>query len=1128
MFGSAQEFFRMGTRLPGFLYVLVLFCFLSTVSLGQQISPRPLVTKPVIESELTTLKGNTHPLAQPRFDIGAASPDLPLNRMLLVLKRSPEQEHALRSLLDDQQDKASPHYHKWLTPDGFGTQFGPADQDLQTVTGWLQSHGFAVNRVTHGRSVIEFSGTEGQVEEALHTSIHKYAVNGKEHWANASDPQIPAALSPIVAGVWSLHNFKKKSSVRISKEVLKTKYTPGKRPNTTLSGIGGPIHALSPADFGVIYNIAPLYANSSYGQGVSIAVVARSNLFNGGQDVFNFEQVFDPLCCGGVQIVLDGPDPGDLGGGEEAEATLDATWTSAIAPAANVKFVVSASTDTTDGVDLSELYIIDNNLAPIMTESFGSCDALATQSEALGLSALAEQAAAQGITYMVSSGDSGAAGCSDPNFAPAVGGQSPSVLGTSFNVVVGGTQFNENGNDAKYWSNQNAQDGSSVLSYVPEDAWNESCSGCSFPNLFSSGGGVSRYYAPKPTWQFGVTGIPNDGARDQPDVALAAAAEHDPYLLCLEGSCVPDSNGSISIFLIGGTSASSPSFAGIMALVDQQNGPQGQANYVLYRLAANQSASGCNGSSTTTAPAASCVFNDVTSGNNSVPGQPGFSAGTGYDLVTGLGSVNVNQLVTKWNTVNFLATTTNLGPATVTGAHGSPITLNISVTPNSSGGVPSGDVSLITSNNQGVGFVPLTNGAQSASISNLPGGSYTLTGQYGGDKTFAPSPPSSPVNVTISAESSTTALKAIDQNLNPFTAGQYGTFVYVRADVAGHSGQGVPTGNVSFTDSSQNINPGPYLLNSEGNTAVLNLTTFYAVGQHSITGTYLGDSSFTQSTSSPVTFSIAQANTGTVLTSAGAPQGADLTATIGTSSFGLPPSGTVTFFAGSNNLGSAGVQTLSGSSGPVTFATLSATQLANGQYTITANYSGDTNYIASSSGPAPINIQPDFSIQPSTTALPIQRPGSSGTMTISMTDLDGFTGAVTFSCSGLPAEAKCAFSPASLSATGSTTLTVTTVAKTGMLKRGGTIPQGTLTLAMVGMTIGGVFIVGVPPNRRRRRKLLLTVLLGALCAGCGGGGGTKNQGPPPDAGTPSGIYVVTLTGSSGSTTHSVQFGLGIF
>lgn len=1119
----------MATGLPRSSFLAVCFCLFTLSTFGQQISSRPLISQPVVESELTTLKGNTHPLAQPQFDMGAAPPDLPMNRMLLVLKRSPEQEYGLRALLDNQQDKASPHYHKWLTPDKFGAQFGPADQDVQIVTRWLQSHGFQVNRVTHGRSVIEFSGTEGQVEEALHTSIHKYAVNEEEHWANASDPQIPTALAPVVAGVWSLHDFRKQSNIRISKEVLKTKYTPGKTPNTTLSGFGGPIFALSPADFATIYNINPLYNAGISGTG-TIAVVGRSNLYAGGEDVINFRSVFNTPGVWVPQIILDGPDPGDLGGGEEAEATLDVSWSGAIAPFAGVDFVVSASTNTTDGVDLSELYIIDNNIAPIMTESFGSCDALATQSEAQGLSALAEQAAAQGITYMVSSGDSGAAGCDDPNFVPAVGGQSPSVLGTSFNVVVGGTQFNENGNDSKYWSNQNAQDGSSVLSYIPEDVWNESCSACQFPNLFSSGGGVSRYYTPKPTWQFGVTGIPSDGARDQPDIALTASGGHDPYLLCLEGSCVPDSNGFISVFLIGGTSASSPSFAGIMSLVDQQNGPQGQANYVLYRLAANESSSfsTCNASSTATLPASSCVFNDVTVGNNSVPGQAGFSAGTGYDLATGLGSVNVNQLVTNWNTIAFRPTTTTLGPSSISGTHGSPVTLNVSVAPNTGSGTPTGDVSLVTSNNQGLEFLALTNGSQSSSVTNLPGGSYTLTAQYRGDTIFAPSPLSNAINVNISAENSTTTLEALDQNRNPFTTGQYGSFVYVRADVTSHSTHGVPTGTVSFADSSQNINPGPYLLNSEGNTAILNLTNFFAVGQHTITGTYLGDPSFNQSTSSPLGFSITQANTSTALTSAGQPQGANLTATIGTSSLGIPPSGSVTFFSGSNNLGSAGVQTITGSSGPVTFATLNATQLANGQYTITANYPGDTNYVASSSGPTAISIQPDFSIQPSTTAVAIQNPGNSGSMTVSMTDLDGFSGAVTFSCSGLPSEAKCLFAPASLAASGSTSLTVTTAPKTGILKHEVTRPQWTLALAMLGMTIGGVVILGVPPGRRRRRKLLLTMLLGALLVGCGGGGGNNNQPPPPDPGTPPGIYVVTLTGSSSSSTHSVQFDLEIF
>lgn len=1110
----------------------LIFCFAAIASFAQEVSPRPLITEPVIESQLVTLKGNTHPSARPQFDVGAAPPDLPLNRMLLVLKRSPEQDHALRTLLDMQQDKASPHYHKWLTPNEFGTRFGPTDQDIQTVTGWLQSHGFEVNRVTHGRTVIEFSGTEAQVEDALHTSIHKYLVNGEEHWANTNDPQIPAALAPAVAGVWSLHDFRKMPNLRISPEKLVTKYTPGKKPNTTLGSSFGTIYSLSPADYATIYNINPLYSIGKYGQGVTIAVVARSDLFNGGQDVYNFQEVFDPLCCGGVQIVLDGPDPGDLGGREEAEATLDATWSSAIAPGATVKLVVSASTNSTDGVDLSELYIIDNNLGSVMTESFGSCDVFAGQSEAQARSLVSEQGAAQGITYMVSSGDSGTAGCDDPNVAPATNGQAVNVLGTPFNVVVGGTQFDEGGSESKYWSSQNAQNGGSALSYIPEVVWNESCSACQSPELFASGGGVSLYPKSKPTWQFGVTGIPNDSARDQPDVALPAAfqLQDNPYLLCLEGSCVPDFQGYIYLWLIGGTSASAPSFAGMMALVDQQNGPQGQANYVLYRLAANENSSfsQCNASSTTTLPASSCVFNDVTVGNNSVAGQTGFSAGTGYDLATGLGSVNVNNLVTNWNTANFQATTTALSPASVTATHGSTATLTVSVAGNSANPTD-GDVALITSNNQGVGFVTLNGSAsRSAQVNNLPGGSYTLTAQYGGNTTFAPSPPSSPINVTISPENSTTSVEAIDQYGSTFTTGPYGSFVYVRADVKGLSGHGIPTGTVSFTDSSQNINPGWYALNSEGDTAILNLTTFFAVGQHSMKGIYSGDPSFNTSTSAAVNFSITKASTGTALTSAGAPQGATLTATINTASLGNPPSGSVTFFSGSNNLGSAGMQTSNGPYGPVAFASLSAPQLANGQYTITANYSGDTNYLTSSSGPTAITIQPDFSVQLSTTAVPIQSPGGSGFITVAMTDLDGFTGTVTFSCSGLPAESQCVFSPTSLSGTGSTNLTITTHAKTGMLKPNLLSHQWSLAFAMFGMMAGGVFVLGVPRGRRRRHNISLAVLLGALTVSCGGGGGANNQGPPPDSGTPQGIYTVTLTATSGTTSHSTQFDLGVF
>jgi len=699
----------------------------------------PQIVQPLDESRLTVLKGNTHRLARAQFDRGLAPADLPMERMLLVLKRSPEQETALRKLLDDQQDKASPNYHKWLTPEQFGNQFGPADQDIQMVTSWLQSHGFRIGSVAKGRNIIEFSGTAAQVQEALHTSIHKYVVKGKEHWANSSDPQIPTALTPVVAGVHTLHNFLKQPQIHLSGEKIAAKYVPGKPPQVSFSN---GLHALGPADYATIYNINPLYNAGVNGAGTTIAVVARSNLFQNGQDISNFCNVF-AASCNLFFTILNGPDPGDLGGGDEAEATLDATWSEAIAPGANVDFVVSATTNTTDGVDLSEVYIIDNNFGNVMTESFGGCEALSTQTEAAGVETLAEQAAAQGITYLVSSGDNGAEGCDDfDTETVATGPVSVNLLAsTPYTVAVGGTVFNENGQDTKYWSSTNSQRGfESALSYIPENVWNESCtaSKCasgSKPNILAGSGGFSTFFT-KPSWQSGVPGIPQDGARDLPDVSLTAAL-HDPYLLCLEGSCVPDSNGNIFFAAAAGTSASTPSFAGIMALVNQKmNSRQGQADYVLYKLAAGETFGSCNASSTTTPPASTCIFNDVTVGNNAVPGEVGYGtptaayqSGVGYDLAAGLGSVNVANLVNDWNTVTFkpTATTLSLSPTTIT--HGQSVNVNVTVAPQSGTGTPPGDVSLLANSvpsGQEVGVAlssyALSAGTLAATTTVLPGG----------------------------------------------------------------------------------------------------------------------------------------------------------------------------------------------------------------------------------------------------------------------------------------------------------------------------------------------------------------------------------------------------------------------
>jgi subtilase family serine protease len=364
-------------------------------------SSRGLITQAIDESKLTVLKGNVHPLAKPLFDLGTAPATLPMERMLLVLKRSPEQESALRTLLDDQQDKRSPIYHKWLTPEQFGRQFGPTDSDIQTITSWLQSHGFQVG-ATKGRTVLEFSGSASQVKDAFHTAIHKYVVNGEQYWANASDPSIPTALTPAVAGVVSLNNFPRKpmnvlvGAFRRDKKTGKAERI-GTKPLLTYPGNdctpAGECYALGAYDFATIYNVLPLWNAGTDGTGVTIAIVGETDIQM--SDVQSFRALFG-LPVNNPNFILNGPDPGIQE--DESEADIDVEWSGGVAKGATVDFVVSESTETTYGTDLSAVYIVEQNLAPIMSESYGQCElALGTAGNQF-YSALWQQAAAQGIT----------------------------------------------------------------------------------------------------------------------------------------------------------------------------------------------------------------------------------------------------------------------------------------------------------------------------------------------------------------------------------------------------------------------------------------------------------------------------------------------------------------------------------------------------------------------------------------------------------------------------------------------------------------------------------------------------------------------------------------------------------
>jgi len=649
---------------------------------AQSSEAQQRITEAVDEAKLTVLKGNTYPLARPENDRGSAPASQLMETMMLALKRTPEQEAALENLMAEQLDKSSANFHKWLTPEQFGRQFGPSDQEIQIVTSWLQSHGFQSIEVSNGRTVIEFGGNAGQVQDAFHTVIHNYFVDGKEHYANASDPAIPTALTPVVAGVVALHNFHKKP-MYVAARARKSASAGSPNPLYTYSCPPNTCYGLGPTDFATIYDVTPLWNAGVDGTGVSIAVIGQSDVNM--KDISTFRSVFG-LPANAPNKVLAGTDPGIVSG-DETESDLDLEWAGAVAKGATLQFVVSQSVDT------SAQYAVDHMVAPVLSESYGLCELFIGTTENVVINNRWKQASTEGVTVVVATGDEGSAACdvTDSNLpnpqVAANGLQVSGLASTPYNVAVGGTDFNDFSNPSTYWNaNNNSTTLASAKSYIPETTWNSTCTNNAFGanpetncndstnNQFqwtvAGSGGASNCISsdqvnpsscsggyPKPSWQV-ATGVPNDGKRDIPDVSLFAGNGFNGnfYMVCAADQtggkfCTPsDPNGSF--FPLGGTSGSTPAFAAIMAMVNQKFGSaQGNANAVLYPMAASQ-------------PGA---FHDVTSGTIAVlcaSGSPncnktsssdtygiltGYNAGSGYDLATGLGSVDAANLVNNWN-----------------------------------------------------------------------------------------------------------------------------------------------------------------------------------------------------------------------------------------------------------------------------------------------------------------------------------------------------------------------------------------------------------------------------------------------------------------------------------------------
>lgn len=677
------------------------------------------ITQPVDNAKRFTLTGHISPRARVEDDRRRVAPSLELRHIALAIGPSAQQKADLAALLAAQQNPSSDHYHYWLTPEEYAARFGASDADISKVTDWLQAQGLTVTGAARGRNSLFADGTAAQVEQAFQTEIHEYVRNGETHFANATEPSLPAAFNGVINGIRGLNNFRMKPALRASLQL----------PNYT-SSRGN--HYLAPNDFATIYDINPVYSASIDGTGQKLVIAGQTQINL--SDIETFRSSFG-LTANNPQIVFvpNTQNPG-ISSTDLPEADLDLEWSGAVARNATVIFVY------TDDVMDAVQYAIDQDLAPIVSVSYGLCEPETGRADALTFQSWAQQGNAQGITWFGPSGDTGAADCDDstnPGLAVDTPASIPEVTG------VGGTEFNEG--SGQYWNATNDSTQASALSYIPETSWNDSAED---GQPSASGGGASIFFS-KPSWQTGP-GVPNDNARHVPDLALNASADHDGYLVY--------TGGQLAVY--GGTSVPTPSFAGIVTLLNEylvSSGTQssagvGNINPKLYSLAQS-------------APSA---FHDITTGNNivtvSCPPRSrncvatpvGYSAGVGYDQVTGLGSVDayafINAFTGKTITPRQITTMTLVASATSITTNG---TVNLTATVTASDGVtPAGTVTF-TEGTVSLGSAVLSGSGATATATltvagtQLAQGSNIITADYSGQSNTTAT-----VTVTVSQATS--------------------------------------------------------------------------------------------------------------------------------------------------------------------------------------------------------------------------------------------------------------------------------------------------------------------------------------------------------------------------------------
>ncbi|SFS20964.1 Ig-like domain (group 3) [Granulicella pectinivorans] len=1106
-------------NIPAFLRapLLLVLSVASVSSLAQSASLEPAnrISATADLEPMTRLTGHLPRWVTPQADEGAVSDETPVH-LTFLLSRSPERELAFQQLLIDQQNPSSPRYHQWLTSSQIGEQFGPSADDVHAVTQWLTAHGMQVTSVAPSRIFVQVSSTTGIVAAALSTSFHHFMLDGTPRLSATTEPSIPAALAVAVNSIDGLtdiplrpFNNVKQAEPRNTADSLRPMYSNSS--NTT--------HYIFPGDFAKIYDISAITGAGFTGAGVKVAIIGRSRITD--SDITQLQGLAGiPAKTENVIVVPGTTDPG-LVAGDEDESTLDVGRVLTVSTGAQADLVIASS--ATGGISAGIQYNVQTLMDPVMTISYGACETKAGQATVNAFDALFKQGAAEGIATFVSSGDSGAAGCSTSFTAPT-GSETRGInylCSSSYVTCVGGTEFNDTSSSALYWSTTNSSTYTSALGYIPEGAWNEptvtSSSGTTY-EIGGTGGGVSLYIT-KPSWQVG-TGVPTDGYRDTPDISFTAA-NHDGYYACLayKGAGYDCSKGGGVIF--SGTSAAAPDMASVAAILTQKAGKaQGNLNPTLYALAVS-SPTAFHDATPASSGVSACTVSTASMCNNSVPGPSSLSGGlagyplqVGYDLATGLGSLDVTNFVIAASGPVLLGSTTTLNAAPTTIAIGATAVFTATVV-GSASTAATGTVQFY-SNGTALGApVTLTSGkASTPATAFTTGGTYSIVAIYSGDTNYSGST-STTLSFVVTPPTTTTSLNATPTTILARRSAVFTASVAITGSTAA-------TGTVQFYSNGTTL--GAPVALASGGTASTPSTTFTTAGTYAITATYSGDANNATSTSMPLNFLVtALPATTTAVTAAPTTVAAGgssvFTATISTST----ATGTVQFFQNGAALGSAVAVAGGKASTPATLFT------AAGTYAITATYSGDLNNAGSTSTSLSFVVTAAIPMGLTATASPSTLSVAAGatagnTSTIALATTASYYGTVTVSCSvanstGTIYLPTCTFAPASVTfsgtSSGSSVLTLATTLPHA--QPGGTQSRNShLFLPAGGLSLAGLLLFVIPAKRRRRMGLFAIVpllLLGTglmALAGCGSGGSPTSTTVSP-VGTTKGAYTVTVT-----------------